>query len=102
MRARVFFGTTTEVKERISGQICEMDVLLAPTTMSSRYILRFGSNRYTLSDIHDDKAAAKLLGTLRSSSMPITPLAVDELLSPLQFNPERWPVIDIAKHSDDE
>ena len=68
----------------------------------SRYVLRFDNNRYTLSDIHDDKAAAKLLGTLRSGSRPIAPLAVDELLAPLQFNPKRWPVIDITEISDDE
>ncbi|MEE9228976.1 MAG: hypothetical protein V3U47_08390 [Acidimicrobiia bacterium] len=70
--------------------------------MSSRYLLRFGSKRYTLSDIHDDRAAAKLLGTLRSGSIPCAPLAVDELLAPLQFNPERWPVIDVTKLPDNE
>lgn len=68
----------------------------------SRYVLRFDNKRYTLSDVHDDRAAAKLLGTLRSGSAPVTPLAVDELLAPLQFNPKRWPVIDITKLPDDE
>ena len=67
-----------------------------------KYALRFDGNRYTLSDIHDDKAAAKLLGILRSGSMPCTPIAVDELLAPLQFNPKRYPIIDITKHPDDE
>ncbi len=59
-------------------------------------------NGVDLSDLHDDRAAAKLLGTLRSDSIPITPLAVDEFLAPLQFNPKSWPVIDITRLPDDD
>ena len=68
----------------------------------STYLLEFGSYRYTLSDVHDDRAAAKLLGTLRSGQVPAAPIAVDELIAPLQINPKRWPNINITKPSDPE
>ncbi len=76
--------------------VCPRVLLDIPDFDASRRLPR------ALSDIHDDRASAKLLGTLRSGSLAITPLAVDELLGPLQFNPKRWPVIDITEHPDDE
>ncbi len=67
-----------------------------------RYVLRFGDYEYTLSNVADDRSATRLLGALRSGFNPVTPIAVDELLAPLQFNPKRWPSIEIDRIADPE
>ena len=61
----------------------------------SEYVLRFGSNRVLLADIHNDDDAAALLAKLREGKPQC--INVVGLEHPISFNPAGFPALDITK-----
>ncbi len=59
------------------------------------YVLRFGSNRFVLADVHDDAAAATLLAKVKSGeSQYISVVGLNDLSA---FNPATFPALGITK-----
>ncbi len=64
------------------------------------YVLRFGSNRFVLADVHDDAFAAALPTKLRNGKPQY--INVVGLNDPISFNPAAFPALDITKLPDED